>query len=88
MILSALYYIGAWLVGIIADAASLLQVPAGVANNIGYLFEISAGWNAYIPILHLYTILAFIFTFEVIVLSFNIIIGIVALIRGSGKPEV
>lgn len=64
------------------------DLPAVVSTSYSWLINMLYGWNEIFPIFHIFLVLAVIVSFEVTILISRITFGIIALIRGSGTPNV
>lgn len=53
-----------------------------------YLVISGVQWNPYLPVKHMYYIVGLIISFELVILLYKVLIGIISLVRGSGKPDI
>jgi len=59
-----------------------------MAVGIAYVTNVLIGMNDFFPVKTLFYCIGTIFSFELLIIIANIISGSIALVRGSGKPEI
>jgi len=71
-------------VGLLPD----YHLPVQVFLSFHYIMATLSVWALVLPIQEALTVIGIIFVFELTTIAAKFFIGIVALIRGSGKPEI
>lgn len=76
--------IGNW----ILDMFPTYHVPTKVIDAIDTFFQVVAPWDLIIPINEMMTVIIIILTIEIGMIAVKLIVGLLALVRGSGKPDI
>jgi len=76
--------LGGWILKLIPN----YNLPSESINTIDYFLQIISPWDVIIPMSEMLTVIIIILTIEIGLTAARLFIGIIALVRGSGKPEI
>jgi len=86
--MDGLIFIWTTLIGWALDMFPNYHLPTEAIDTIDTFFQAVSPWDLILPINEMISVLIIIFTIEIAYLVVNIFVGIIALVRGSGKPEI